>query len=334
MTKFETSPFFACDYVSSDIQRQFVFFLLPSFSAMDVSIAIEVLFEANLAGATPAYSWRIQNETGENMTARSGLTMAVDGGLESIERGTTIIVCGGNRMEKKSSKFVLHWLRKSGRHGATLGAIGSGCSILAEAGLLSNRNVAVHWAISTAMKETYPDIKVKQSVFEIADQAMTCAGGIATLDMFLALVAKHQGNECGQYTAASLVCSNIRDSQNEQTLSPSCQLGSQSEPLIAAVKLMYESIEDPLALTVIAQEVGISCRQLERLFAKYLGMPPKRYNNKLRLEHARRLLQQTQATILEVSIASGYANQGRFSTQYRKRFGITPTAERGILRGY
>jgi len=333
MIYFETKAFLPGSRVKVEPTRQFVFLLLPTYSPMDVSIAIEALCEANAAGANPAYTWRIQSETGQSITARSGLSLAVEGGLGRIERNTTVILCGGNRMEEPPSQALLSWLRKLARNGAALGSLGSGCTILAEAGLLPNKKVAAHWAISASMQETFPEIDVRQQVYEKSDRSMTCAGGLATLDMFLALIAENQGVECAQNAAAALVCSNVRDQENEQTFSLACWLGAKSEYLIAAVVLMKENIEQPLSAPLIAAEVGVSCRQLERLFSKHLGMSPKSYNDKLRLENARRLLQQTKMTILEVALANGFTNTAHFSKLYRRRFGASPSAERGVVCG-
>ncbi|WP_282182957.1 GlxA family transcriptional regulator [Aliiroseovarius marinus] len=330
MTFLDTRPFQPASRMAKGPARQFVFLLLPTYSPLDVSIAIETLSEANAAGATPSYTWRVHSETGQPLRSHSGVSIAVDGGLDDIDMSATILLCGGNRMEAPASRAVINLLRKAARHGATLGSFGSGCAILAQAGLLPEKKIAAHWAISTAIQETFPEIDVCEQVYEAKGKAMTCAGGLATLDMFLALISEHQGVECAHDAAAALVCSNIRDQENEQTLSLSCRLGSQSEHLIAAVELMKDTLEHPLPSAEIAQRVGVSGRQLERLFAKHLGMSPKSYNDKLRLERARRLLQQTNMTPLEIAVANGFTSTTHFSKLYRKRFGASPYAERGV----
>lgn len=330
MTFIDTKPLQQASRVTASPVQRFVFLLLPTYSPVDVSIAIEALSEANAAGATTPYVWRVHTETGQPIRSNSGMSFAVDGGLDDIEMNATILLCGGNRMEAPPSQRLVNMLRKAARHGATLGSFGSGCAVLAQAGLLPEKKVAAHWAISSAIQETFPDLDVREKVYEKAGKSMTCAGGLATPDMFLALIAENQGVECAHKTAAALVCSSVRDPAHQQTLSLACQLGSQSEHLIEAVKIMRENIEDPLSPALVAKEVGVSCRQLERLFAKHLGMSPKTYSNKLRLENARRLLQQTQLTILEVAMASGFTSTAHFSKLYRKRFGASPSAERGI----
>ncbi|MCT4608103.1 MAG: GlxA family transcriptional regulator [Pelagimonas sp.] len=308
----------------------FVFLLLPSYSPADVTLAIEALREANDAGADPAFRWRVYSETGQPMTSDSRLTLGVDGGLEEVGTDATIIVCGGNRMGERPSDTLLSYLRKSYRHGTKLGSFGNGCEVLAQAGLLPKGQVAAHWAFSTAMQETYLDLDVRRQLFARTDKVMTCAGGLASVDMFLALIAESQGIDCAQKAAAALVCSNIRDPQNEQTLSLSCQLGSQNEFLIAAITLMKETLENPLSTAEVARSIGVSCRQLERLFTKYTGTTPKAYNDKLRLENARQLLQQTEMTPMEIALACGFSSTETFAKLYCKRFGVRPNADRGV----
>ena len=154
MTKIDTNGFETVHCTGLKGQQRFLFLLLPGYSPMDVSIAIESLCEANAGGATPAYTWRVHSESGQPVESRSGLALAVDGGLEGVEKGTTIILCGGNRLEGDVSSELLHWLRKAARHGITLAALGSGCAVLMQAGLLNNKSIAAHWAISDALKET------------------------------------------------------------------------------------------------------------------------------------------------------------------------------------
>jgi transcriptional regulator GlxA family with amidase domain len=319
--------------VATGPKRHFSFLLLPSFSPMDVNMAIEALWEANAAGATPCYTWSIHTETGEPLPSRSGVSISVSGDFNDLPHDASLVICGGNRIDDNISQVWTQTLRRAVRHGAYVGALGSGCAVLLSAGILTGKKAATHWAISTAMKESFPDVDICQQVFEKSNYVTTCAGGLATVDMFLDLIATDHGLDLAQQTAAALTCSNVRDQNTDQTFSLSCLVGSKSEALVAAVQLMKDNIEHPMTPTEIADEVGVSCRQMERMFAKYLGMSPKRYSDKLRLEHARELLMQTRLTVLEVAVACGFVSAAHFSKLYRKRFGIPPSAERGIPVG-
>ncbi len=331
MSKLEIEGAFTSKYGRQSVNREFVFFLLPSFSAMSVCSAIEVLSKANDAGAFPAYSWQIVSQNGHAMQASgTGISLDVDGPMEPIERDKTIIICGGERIADEVDRDVSGWLRKAVRHGASCGAIGGGIGVLLQCGLASGYPVSSHWSVSMALQETYPDIDITRSVFELTDKVSTCAGGVAALDLFLNLVAHQNSEDCAQSTAAALVCSSIRDKHHEQTMSLSCRVGCSSPYLDKAVDLMHRNIETVASPSWIAGQIGISTRQLERLFKRHLGLSPKAYSTKLRLEHARVLLQQTRLSIIEVYLATGFQNLGHFSKLYKQRFSITPTSERGL----
>lgn len=330
MARQETSTTFDASGAAGSVTRDFVFYLTPTFSPMSVCTAIEALANANAAGANPAYRWQVASLSGEAMTSSSGVTLAVDGGLPSCSMGTTIIICGGERIDDPIERDVAAWLRKSARFGAQFGVLGGGASLLAAIGLTQGQSIASHWQTAIALQEVYPETKFSQSIFNLSEKVMSCPGGAATLDLFLNLVARQNGHEIAQSTAAMLVCSSIRDMNNEQTLAPSCRIGHQNRHLEKALERIHKSVEKPLSPTRLALDVGVSTRQLERLFSKYLHMSPKSYITKIRLEHARTLLQQTRLSVLETALATGFQSTSHFSKLYKNRFGITPTVERGL----
>jgi transcriptional regulator GlxA family with amidase domain len=106
------------------------------------------------------------------------------------------------------------------------------------------------------------------------------------------------------------------------------QLGTNHGNLVEAVTLMENNIEEPISLEELSQYVGVSRRQLERLFRKYLDCVPTRYYMNLRLKHARQLLLQTNKSIIEVALACGFVSAPHFSKCYRDYFGVPPRDER------
>jgi transcriptional regulator GlxA family with amidase domain len=101
--------------------------------------------------------------------------------------------------------------------------------------------------------------------------------------------------------------------------------------MAAALEMMRANIEDPISPSKIAQELGISRRQLERLFGKYLNTTPKKYYMEMRLDRARHLLVQTEMSVIDVATACGFDSPGHFARVYRTAFGITPMMQRGRL---
>jgi transcriptional regulator GlxA family with amidase domain len=148
--------------------------------------------------------------------------------------------------------------------------------------------------------------------------------------MMLEIISSDYGLGVATWVADRLVCSAPRTSRHDQTISTYCRTGTRHEKLSLAIHIMQTEIENPLAPSELAARIGISSRQLERLFSRYLDASPKRFYTKLRLENARYLLLQTNMKIIEVAVACGYTSQSHFSKVYRKSFGVSPHLERGL----
>lgn len=308
--------------------RRCIFLLLPTFSPLDLSSAVAALEAANKHDGTARYDWRVVSEDGLAVTAPNGLGVAVDGGLPELSRGSMIFVCGGCGPEPGVSLKVLGWLRKAQRMGLPLAALGGGIMALARAGLLSGRRASAHWAQRASLAEMHPDVEVKSSLFTLDGTLITCAGGTATVDMMLNLISDHHGGDVATAAADMMVCSAARKGSQDQTVSEFGRTGVRHEKLAAALSLMRSNLEDPLPPGSIAGLVGLSVRQLERLFSKYLQTTPKVYYTKLRLDYARSLLLQTNMRIIEVALAAGFNSQTHFAKVYRRYTGKSPHQER------
>jgi transcriptional regulator GlxA family with amidase domain len=305
-----------------------VFLLLPAFSPLDLSSAVAALEAANTYDGTKRYDWRVVSEDGLAVTAPNGLSVAVDGGLPELARGGIIFVCGGQGQEPGLSLKVLGWLRKAQRMGVTLGALGGGVLALARSGLLAGREVSAHWALRAILAETHPDVEVRNSLFTMEGKLITCAGGTATVDMMLNLISEHHGAAVATGAADLMVCSSARKGSQDQTVSEYGRTGVRHEKLAAALSLMRSNLEEPLTPGGIADLVGLSVRQLERLFAKYLQTTPKVYYTRLGLDYARSLLLQTNMRIIDIALASGFNSQTHFAKVYRRYSGKPPHQER------
>lgn len=307
---------------------RYVLLLLPSFSGFDLSAVMQALREANSFDTLPRYELLLVSEDGQPVQDASGLRVQVDRALVPLSRRDTVLVFGGKDFKTGSTLPVLSWLRREARKGAAFGAIGSGAFTLAKAGLLNGRRASAHWAYRAAIAECCPDLEVSRSIFTMEPGRFTCAGGVSAVDLTLALIARDHGAEVAQFVADRMICSAPRTGQHDQTVSVQWRAGIRHEKLAAAMQCMLGEYEDPLSPADIAAKVGISPRQLERLFAKYLNASPKSYYTKLRLENARSMLQQTDMRIVEIALANGFSSQGHFSKAYKKHFGTSPNQER------
>jgi transcriptional regulator GlxA family with amidase domain len=208
-----------------------------------------------------------------------------------------------------------------------LGGIGTGAAWLARAGVLRGHRCTVDWPYVAQLAEAHPDVVVSSRVYEIDRQRLTCAGGTAALDLMVAWLGRMHGERLAQAVAARFGLERVR-APDERQRAPSAARLAGSAKLVEAVALMEANFAEPLNTDDVARLVGVSRRQLERLFRQHLGAMPSRWYLDLRLEHARRLLQQGSSSILQVGLSCGFSSAPHFSNAYRNRFGRTPREER------
>jgi transcriptional regulator GlxA family with amidase domain len=175
----------------------------------------------------------------------------------------------------------------------------------------------------------YPEIDVSGELYEIDRNRLTCAGGEAAFDMMLALIGIEHGRELAVEVAENFMHERIRESADSQRMALRTRLGLVHPKLLNVVELMEQHVEEPLSQAELARQADLSTRQLERLFRQHLNRTPNSYYQKLRLQAARSLLNQTSMSVTEVALACGFVSASHFSKCYRRTFGRTPRQDRG-----
>jgi len=187
-----------------------------------------------------------------------------------------------------SSKRVIGWLRREARRGVTIGGLCTAAHTLAMAGLLDGKRATIHWENQDSFGEEFEEVTLTESVFVVDGNRLTTAGGTASIDLMLKLIADHHGEDLANAVADQLIYSSIRTDQDTQRLSIPTRIGVRHPKLSQVIQMMEGNIEDPMSPADLAEEVGMSSRQLERLFRRYLNRSPKRYYMELRLQKARK----------------------------------------------
>lgn len=309
--------------------RRFVFVLLDQFSLLSFASAIESLRIANRMSGKKLYTWLLVGESGQTVSCSVGTVFHVDNGFDEMKRDDTVLVCAGVDVQSASTKKVLNWLRREARRGAKMGGLCTGAYTLAKAGLLDGKRATIHWENQDSFIEEFEDIELTKSVFVADGNRFSTAGGTSSIDLMLKLIADDHGEELGNAVADQLIYSSIRTDQDTQRLSIPTRIGVRHPKLSAVIKMMEENIEEPISPSILSQDVGMSTRQLERLFRRYLNRSPKRYYMELRLQKARNLLMQTDMSVINVALACGFASPSHFSKCYRSHYSTTPYRERG-----
>ncbi|WP_282607185.1 GlxA family transcriptional regulator [Pelagibius sp. Alg239-R121] len=304
--------------------------LIPNFSMIALTSVVEPMRMANRVSGHPLYDWRLITVDGEPVTASCGIEFRPTATFDEASNLNTVMVCSGIEVYNFANKTLDSWLRRMDRKGADIGALCTGTQILARAGLLNDHRCTIHWENLAAFLEEFPEIEVSTELFEIDRNRFTCSGGTAALDMMLNVITRQHGYELAVQVADVFTHERIRDHHDHQRMSLPARLGVRHPKLLSVIALMEQNLEEPLSRTGLAREAGLSTRQLERLFRKYLNRSPARHYLELRLNKSRLLLLQTNMSVIDVALACGFVSASHFSKCYRDFFGRTPRKERGL----
>jgi len=312
---------------------RFIFVLLEQFSMLSFSSAIEALRIANRMAGTTLYEWRLAGESAETAYCSAGVGYKLDMGLDELNRDDRLFLCAGIDVQAATTKNLLNWVRREARRGVVTAGLCTGGYVLARAGLLDGKRATIHWENHDSFREEFEEIELTKSVFVMDGNRYTTAGGTASIDLMLKIIANDRGEDLANAVADQLIYTTIRTDQDTQRLSTPTRIGVRHPRLSKVIQTMEANIEEPISPSILAADIGMSTRQLERLFRRYLNRSPKRYYMELRLQKARNLLMQTDMSVINVALACGFTSPSHFSKCYRSQYNTTPYRERGAQAG-
>lgn len=318
----------ATSVAQATLPQRMEFLLVPDFSMMAFTASIEPLRVANRMAGRVLYTWGTVSVDGGPVTASNGVPVMADAAIGARPAPGIAIVCAGLRAERFREPAATAWLRGLARSGTMLGGVCTGALVLARAGLLDGYRCTIHWENMEGFVEEFPGQDITATMFEIDRDRLTCSGGTAPLDMMVHLIARDHGEALAVAVAEQMLHVQVRHPGDPQRMSLQYRTGISHPKLLAAIAAMEAHLEAPLPLDELAGQVGLSPRQLERLFRLHIGRPPSRYYQELRLKRARLLLLQTPMPVIQVAVACGFASASHFTQCYRTQFGRSPRAER------
>lgn len=302
--------------------------LVPGFALMSYASVVEPLRAANLLAGRELYRWQHISPGPATVAASCGAVVpctARPGGSLKLD---LLLVCAGGNPTAFRDKGTLQWLRALAGRGLRIGGVSGGPVILAKAGIMDGYHMTVHWEHAPAVAEAYPNIMLTRSIYIIDRNRLTCAGGTAPLDMMHALIAEAHGPELARRVSDWFMHTDIRPAQSAQRASITARYGVHDARLAAALELMESHPGEPLKRADTARRVGLSTRQLDRLFAEKLNRSYAAHYREMRLGRARDLLRQSSVAITEIALGCGFSSASHFSRAYRDAFGVTPAMER------
>ena len=315
--------------------RTVLMVLFDQVQSLDVTGPLEVFTGANTwqasRGGAPAYGIRTASLGGRAVRTSSGLRLTPDGDLRDpqfLQPGqlsADLLIVPGGEGSRRADPELTAWLRARGGQAGRLVSVCTGAFLLAEAGLLTGRRVTTHWAYCGALAARYPEVTVEPDPIFVRDgNVATSAGVTAGIDLALALTEDDLGREAALDIARHLVVFLRRPGNQAQF---SAQLAGQvasREPLRDVQRWIAEHPAADLSVETLARAASLSPRQFARAFAAEVGIPPGRYVDQVRLEAARRRLEDTGDGVEQTARSCGYGTPEAMRRAFVRALGVSP----------
>ena len=318
------------------------FILLPGFALTSFSLAIEALSVANLLCGEEVYQYQICHAHVSNnndshisnhqttVTSSNHVPIETSGDLSFCQNSDLIFVCGYLNTADYDNPALFSLLRSVARKKGRIAALSCASFILAKAGLLQGKSCTLVPEYKTTFTELYPDIPIQENLYTVTDNLLTSAGGTATLDMLLYLISQDHGRDFAHNASQQFLLERIRSSEEIQTSRRHLNLRMKSPCLGAAVELMEKHISHPYQITTLANKIGTTQRNLETVFQKYEQISPGRYYLRLRLQQARKMIEETHLSLTKVAQATGFSSQSHFSKCFKDLYHQSPSEIRQV----
>jgi len=304
--------------------------VLPDFDLLETLAFVEPFRVAHQIGHCESLDWSFVSETGEFVTASNGITVPTRALYEIREQTPTLLVISsGWTLPDAISGEVRSTIRLAARRGGRVVALGLAVMVLAHIGVLQERRAASPRMCRATLAETSARTAFSDNLYVTDGPCVTCCGGLAAADTAFALLKDLVGEDCVEAVSARLFASSPRARTALQPV-PGSGRPAKILPNVVdkALALMEANIERTLSMSSLSAALGVSQRQLGRLFVQYLNKAPALYYRDMRLQHAQDLVQTTRRSMSDISKAAGFSSQVHFSRVYKERFGLPPSKDR------
>ncbi|WP_343562077.1 GlxA family transcriptional regulator [Kiloniella sp. b19] len=293
------------------------------FPVLSLTLITEPLRLANRELGREEFIWSIISDEGGTLHSSSNLPITTDPLPDS--KPDAVIVLTSYRPDRSATPRTLSWLRKLDRLGCLMGCVDTGALVFAKAGLLNTRPAATHPEAISGFLQQFPNSLFIDRLMDFSPPRLSSAGGVATLDMTLALIAHFNDETLSGRIAEILTYKPLLHGPDPQQLPRSI-----APEIHDAVSIMEANLSRCLGIAEIADRVGLPVWKLTRLFKRYLHSSPTSYYMKRRLVRARDMLRNSTLPVGDIAIQCGYENAEAFSRAYRNRYGKPPSEDRGL----
>lgn len=312
----------------SSYPQKINFLLVPGFSLFGLTSMLGPLRHANRTSNRELYQWQLISEFGGLVCSSDDIEIMSNTSINPLLRCETLIICAGYQPQDQVSSALLGFIRRQANHGADIGTQDTAAYIAAAAGILDGYRTTMHWENLDTMAQDYPKVQLCQELLVVDRRRFSCPGALSGLDMMLHLITTQHGNGLATAVADELIYTDKREHSAPQRTQLQVRIDSRNPRLNEAIQLMERNLEEPLTIPELADYVGVSDRELERVFKHYLQTTPNAFYRNLRLDQARWMLQQTTNSVTSISVACGFSSISHFTRTYQKRFNQNPSQQR------
>jgi transcriptional regulator GlxA family with amidase domain len=307
------------------------FLLIDGFALMSYTSVVEAFRAANVLSGRALYEWKHISIRGAFVNASNGARIRADAQIGDTLALDLLLVCAAGNPALFRDKRTFARLRYLASRGMRIGGVSGGPYILARAGLLDGYQCTIHWEHRPAFVEAFPQLDVQHGLYVIDRERLTCAGGIAGLDLATALITDDHGRHLATMVSDWYLQTQLREAHATQRVSLRERYKTTNAKVLATLAVMETNLEEPLSRSALADLNQISVRQIERLFRSNLQQTIGAVYMGLRLTRATNLLRETSVPLVEVALASGFTNASHFSRAFKSWHGQPPISLRKAI---
>ena len=303
--------------------KEVTILVLSDSSMMTLSSVVDPLRAANRLSRLPLFHWNIVSLNGQPIRLTCGIEIKADAALSVKDQGDLLVVIAGFDQQLNAPSKTLVTLRQIAPRFKTICGVEAGTWVLARAGIITHHHVTTHWEDTEELADKYPGLDVRNERYVIDQNIWTSGGASPALDMMLHYLRITQNKSLAIDVASVFIYVESSASSDAQTNS----LGrlQQHEPRLAkAIGIMEANLEDTISIADIAKQIPLSIRMLELLCKKHLAVTPGAYYLRLRLQAARKLVLDSNLSILDIAVRSGFNSQSALTRAFSKRYGQSP----------
>lgn len=290
--------------------------LFDAFSTYCLANAVEPLRAANTLARRDLYRWSYLSLAGAPVTSSSGLPVTPEGRLTDHPGGDLLLVMPSYHYQSHATPACLRALRAASTRYKRVVGLDTGSWLMAAAGLLDGQLATIHWDELEIFAERFPEVSVTEARFVSEGRMLSCGGGVTALELMLALIGETHGAMLALEVGALFM--------HGERLEHDSHRGPSGGGISSAVTIMRRNIEAPLPVAAIARRVGVTQKALERGFKVETGQSPRDVYLAIRMNAARRMVEQTRLSVAEIAARTGYEDASAFTRAFRRAYGTTP----------